>query len=137
MLLHYSGTSDMLQTSLSTPSMDRPIPMPSVRSSLSTTTSASDLEVERQREKRQRVILELIHTESDYVNSLVLCLKTFSSMAKSCPPALDLDVLFGNSVEVVELSQRLLAALEQNVEAKSPEMQCVGRFTGSSSRVIK
>lgn len=77
-------------------------------------------------EKRQRVITELVQTESDYVNCLVLCLKTFSSRAQFCPPALDLEMLFGNADEVVELSQRLLGLIEQNVETKPFEMQCVG-----------
>ena len=80
---------------------------------------------QKQFEMRQNIISELLKTENDYVTSLTLCLKTFSE-SKGCPAILDLNVLFGNAHEVVQLSQKLLALLEVNVEERSFDEQVVG-----------
>lgn len=121
-------SSDSLVTRSSTPTVDPAMNLPISPicfNIVKSETGSTQLD-EKHREKRQRVIAELIQTESDYVNCLVLCLKTFSSRTKLCPQALDLEILFGNADQVVELSQQLLVLIEQNVETKPFEKQCVG-----------
>lgn len=121
-------SSDSLVARSSTPTVDPAINLPTSPicfNIVKSETESTQLD-EKHREKRQRVIAELIQTEIDYVNCLVLCLKTFSNRTKLCPQALDLEILFGNADQVVELSQRLLRLIEQNVDTKLFEMQCVG-----------
>ena len=53
------------------------------------------------------------------------------------PPSVDLEILFGNMVEVVELSQRLLGCLEANVVNKHFNEHIVGQSLLSTGVPLK
>ena len=65
------------------------------------------------------VILHSVH--------LISCNKIdFTRFGAQCPASVDLETLFGNIYEVVELSQQFLNTLEANTAGRPYEEQMIG-----------
>ncbi|XP_076307019.1 dynamin-binding protein-like isoform X2 [Tachypleus tridentatus] len=91
-----------------------------------------DKENEEHRQKmealRKNVIKELLQTEQDYVRDLEICRDVFlkdPSVGKK--KGIDMETLFGNLDEVIEVASRLLGNLEKEVTEKPPEEQNIGK----------
>ncbi|XP_013774351.1 dynamin-binding protein-like isoform X2 [Limulus polyphemus] len=77
---------------------------------------------------RKNVIRELLQTEQDYVRDLEICRDVFlrdPSVGKR--KGIDMETLFGNLDEVIEVASKLLENFEKEVTEKSPEEQNIGK----------
>uniref|UniRef100_UPI00358F9D37 dynamin-binding protein isoform X2 n=1 Tax=Myxine glutinosa TaxID=7769 RepID=UPI00358F9D37 len=82
--------------------------------------------LQRMMDKRVKILAELHQTERDYFQDMQLCLQHFLLPLRAQQlPGLDLPCLFGNLEDVIEMSSRLLVAL-QHVLCQHPEKQLVG-----------
>ncbi|KAM9715461.1 dynamin-binding protein isoform 2-T2 [Menidia menidia] len=78
--------------------------------------AGTDNEVPEQRmlEKRSKVIEELLQTEMDYIKDLQMCVsELIEPLQAKQLKNVDFDGLFGNIDSVIDLSQRLLEALQE------------------------
>ncbi|XP_012710591.2 dynamin-binding protein isoform X3 [Fundulus heteroclitus] len=67
---------------------------------------------QRMLEKRSKVIDELLHTEEDYINDLQMCIDEIILPLREKKLKVDFEGLFGNISSVIDLSERLLAGLQ-------------------------
>ncbi|XP_045147270.1 dynamin-binding protein isoform X3 [Echinops telfairi] len=68
---------------------------------------------QRMLEKRTKVVEELLQTEKDYIRDLEMCIERIMvPLQQAQVPNMDFDGLFGNMQMVIQVSKRLLAALE-------------------------
>ncbi|XP_018418382.1 PREDICTED: dynamin-binding protein [Nanorana parkeri] len=74
--------------------------------------SATENSEMRMLEKRSKVIEELLQTERDYLRDLETCVEHMMVPLQAKQINLDFDVLFGNIHLVIEVTRRLLGALE-------------------------
>ena len=80
------------------------------------------------REQRGCVIMELLQTERDYKQNLMACADIFLKKPEDAQNVgIELDRLFGNLEEVIEVSSRLVQLLEESTLMKTYEMQRVGK----------
>ncbi|XP_054160708.1 dynamin-binding protein-like [Oppia nitens] len=80
------------------------------------------------REQRSCVIMELLQTERDYRQSLEVCADIFLTNpeeARNC--GIDLQKLFGNLRDIIEVSSLLIQRLEESTQMKKYEHQMVGK----------
>lgn len=89
------------------------------------------------REQRSCVIMELLQTERDYRQSLMVCADIFLKKPEDARNVgIDLDKLFGNLEEVIEVSGRLIQLLEESTLMKIYEQQRVGKcFLGIADQM--
>ncbi|XP_070565083.1 rho guanine nucleotide exchange factor 38-like isoform X2 [Ptychodera flava] len=106
----------------------------------------------RNAQMRTKVVDELMQTERDYVKDIKLCYEGFIGSLKgqkfqtllvrakalqqeedsknkqnrSSMKGLELDILFGNVEQVIDVSERFLESLEENITRKPPEEQLAG-----------
>ena len=72
--------------------------------------------------------MELLQTERDYRQNLTVCADIFLRKPEEARNAgIDLDKLFGNLEEVIEVSSRLIQLLEESTLMKIYEQQKVGK----------
>ncbi|XP_071795699.1 dynamin-binding protein-like isoform X1 [Asterias amurensis] len=100
---------------------------------------------------REKVIAELLNTERDYVRDIKLCQEGFMSVLKDkqeiiskiliqqqldenertgekkLTKGLELEILFGNMEQVIEISDKFLKDLEETIEGNAPEDQFIGQ----------
>ncbi|XP_063290762.1 dynamin-binding protein isoform X4 [Pelobates fuscus] len=96
-------TQDMTLLSSQPEALDENMPASSVSENLE----------QRMLEKRSKVLEELLQTERDYLRDLEACVEYIMVPLHTTQLAnVDLEVLFGNIHAVIELSKRLLGALE-------------------------
>jgi len=79
-------------------------------------------------EKRQNVISELVLTEKEYVRDLKITYETFNLHNPRLLEArgIDVKVVFGNILEVMQLAETLLDNLQLAMKGKHEDEQCVG-----------
>ncbi|PIK42374.1 putative dynamin-binding protein isoform X2 [Apostichopus japonicus] len=78
-------------------------------------------------EFRNKVVKEILKTETIYVRDIKLCQKGFMTvLEEKQAKGLELDVLFGNMDEVIMVAENFMNAIATTVEEKSPEEQFIG-----------
>ncbi|XP_063290760.1 dynamin-binding protein isoform X2 [Pelobates fuscus] len=101
--MELQGLKDMTLLSSQPEALDENMPASSVSENLE----------QRMLEKRSKVLEELLQTERDYLRDLEACVEYIMVPLHTTQLAnVDLEVLFGNIHAVIELSKRLLGALE-------------------------
>ncbi|XP_053306509.1 dynamin-binding protein isoform X1 [Spea bombifrons] len=80
--------------------------------------SAVENSEQRMQEKRSKVLEELLQTEKDYLRDLDACVEHIMVPLQATQMGnVDFEVLFGNIHAVIDISRRLLAALENSDSA--------------------
>jgi radical SAM superfamily enzyme len=80
------------------------------------------------REQRGCVIMELLQTERDYKQNLTVCANIFLKNPQEAKDnGIDLNLLFGNLEEIIEVSTHLIQLLEESTLCKKYEHQRVGK----------
>nr|CAD7396633.1 unnamed protein product [Timema cristinae] len=79
-------------------------------------------------EQRQNVISELVYTEKEYVRDLKITYETFNLHNPTFLErrGIDVQIVFGNLLEVLNLAEDFLDLLQLAMKGKSEEDQCVG-----------
>ncbi|PNF35605.1 hypothetical protein B7P43_G02409, partial [Cryptotermes secundus] len=79
-------------------------------------------------EQRQNVITELVLTEKEYVRDLKITYEIFNLHNPRLLEArgIDVKVVFGNILEVLQVAETLLDKLQLAMKGKSEDEQCVG-----------
>nr|CAD7260291.1 unnamed protein product [Timema shepardi] len=102
-------------------------------SSVETEANPTDIfQQEEQRlkniEQRQNVISELVYTEKEYVRDLKITYETFNLHNPTFLErrGIDVQIVFGNLLEVLNLAEDFLDLLQLAMKGKSEEDQCVG-----------
>lgn len=94
--------------------------------------AAADAEARRLKKanKRKNVLEEMIKTEEEFVQDLRLCMQGYLTSdsglhSASAPAGIDVDKLFGNFEQVIELATLMFDQLSDQQD-KAVEQQCVG-----------
>ncbi|XP_071957132.1 dynamin-binding protein-like isoform X2 [Antedon mediterranea] len=78
-------------------------------------------------EMREKVVTELLNTEEAYQRDITLCRQGFMTILEDKETkGLELDVLFGNIDQVIEVSNLFLEDLSETIMAVPPEDQLIG-----------
>ncbi|KAG1660804.1 Dynamin-binding protein [Nymphon striatum] len=76
---------------------------------------------------RRKVLVELFETERNYLATLKLCYDTFlRNREETQNVGIDIETLFGNMDEVMDVASRLLEQLENAVNNRAEEKQVIG-----------
>uniref|UniRef100_A0A8B9PTU2 Rho guanine nucleotide exchange factor 37 n=1 Tax=Apteryx owenii TaxID=8824 RepID=A0A8B9PTU2_APTOW len=82
------------------------------------------------REHSQRLAVEeLITTEASYVHNLQLCVSDVRAhLQEKQLPDLDLEGLFSNTDDILQVSRRFLEGLEATANQESEQLLCISNF---------
>ncbi|KAH0615897.1 hypothetical protein JD844_026514 [Phrynosoma platyrhinos] len=78
--------------------------------------------------RRQKIIAEMVQTESDYLGDLELCIRiVVEPLRRKQITRFDVDGLFSNIESVHQISTKLLSLLEEATTGVEPAMQVIGQ----------
>lgn len=93
---------------------------------------------EKKADQRQNVISELVLTEKEYVRDLTLTYETFNLSNPDFLKAkgIDVDVLFGNILEIIQVAEELLHEILRAMKGCDEQLQQVGTcFTKMANKL--
>ncbi|XP_046826765.1 dynamin-binding protein-like isoform X1 [Vespa crabro] len=93
---------------------------------------------EKKADQRQNVISELVLTEKEYVRDLTLTYETFNLSNPDFLKAkgIDVDVLFGNILEIIQVAEELLHEILRAMKGCDEQLQQIGTcFTKMASKL--